>query len=225
MSLIVFDLDGTLVDSRLDLAESTNEMLGTYGAAPLAVDAVAAMVGEGAKVLVARALAAAGLDADVFDALTRFREIYDRRLLVHTRPYPGIEQVVSGLAGNHTLAVLTNKPEAPSRRLLDAFGLARYFRKVVGGDSGPARKPDPAGLHLLMAEFGASGPSTWLVGDSMIDVETARRAEVRMCVALYGFGQLRGELVLDGSEATVRVAPEIPAAISTPGSETGVGTT
>lgn len=218
MSLIVFDLDGTLIDSRLDLAESTNEMLSKYGAAPLPVDAVAAMVGEGAKVLVARALAAAGLDPDEPDALRRFREIYDRRLLFHTRPYDGIDEVVSQMAERHPLAVLTNKPEAPSRRLLDVFGLARHFRRVIGGDSGPARKPDPAGLRALMGEFGTSPAETWLVGDSMIDVETARRAGVRMCVALYGFGQLRGELVLDGSEATVRVAPEIPAAIgmSTP---------
>jgi phosphoglycolate phosphatase len=214
MSLIVFDLDGTLIDSRLDLAESTNEMLSGYGARPLPVDAVAAMVGEGARVLVARALGAAGLDPDEPDALRRFREIYDRRLLIHTRPYDGIEEVVSQMAERHPLAVLTNKPEAPSRRLLDAFGLARHFRRVIGGDSGPARKPDPAGLHVLMGEFGAMPAATWLVGDSMIDVETARRAGVRMCVALYGFGQLRGELVLDGSEATVRVAPEIPAALA-----------
>ena len=216
MPLVVFDLDGTLVDSRLDLAESTNEMLGSYGASPLPVDTVAAMVGEGAKVLVARALEAAGLEKDVHDALKRFREIYDRRLLVQTRPYEGIEQVVSSLANEHPLAVLTNKPEAPSRRLLDAFELGRYFRRIVGGDSGPARKPDPAGLQGLMQEFGAAPAGTWLVGDSMIDVETARRAGVRMCVALYGFGQLRGELVLDGSEITVRAASEIPAAIGSP---------
>jgi phosphoglycolate phosphatase len=213
MSLVVFDLDGTLVDSRLDLAESTNEMLGTYGAAPLPVDAVAAMVGEGAKVLVARALEAAGLDADVADALTRFREIYDRRLLVHTRPYEGIEQAVSILRKAHTLAVLTNKPEAPSRRLLDAFGLAPHFQEIIGGDSGSPRKPDPAGLRRLMERCGGDATDTWLVGDSMIDVDTARRAGVRMCVALYGFGQLRGELVLDGSEVTVGAAREIPAAL------------
>lgn len=213
MSLIVFDLDGTLIDSRLDLAESTNEMLASYGGTPMPVDAVAAMVGEGAKVLVARAMGAAGLDPDEPDALRRFREIYDRRLFVHTRPYAGIEEVVGRLAERHPLAVLTNKPEAPSRRLLDVFGLGRHFRRIIGGDSGPARKPDPEGLRLLMAQCGAEVADTWLVGDSMIDVETARRAGVRMCVALYGFGQLRGELVLDGSEATVRVAREIPAAI------------
>lgn len=213
MSLIVFDLDGTLVDSRLDLAESTNEMLGTYGAPALPVDAVAAMVGEGAKVLVGRALQAAGVEADVPDALARFREIYDRRLLVHTRPYSGIEEVVSALAKDHTLAVLTNKPEAPSRRLLDAFGLSPHFQEIVGGDSGASRKPDPAGLQKLMTTFGAESTGTWLVGDSMIDVETARRAGVRMCVALYGFGQLRGELVLDGSEVTAATAPEIPGAL------------
>lgn len=210
MSLIVFDLDGTLIDSRLDLAESTNEMLGTFGAAALPIDAVAAMIGEGAKVLVMRALAAAGLTVGVDAALQRFRDIYDRRLLIHTRPYPGIEATVKTLASSARLAVLTNKPEAPSRRLLDAFDLAPYFGRVIGGDSGYPRKPDPSGLLALVDEAGVAPSETWMVGDSMIDVATARRANVRMCVALYGFGQLRGELVLDGTERTVRTAGEIP---------------
>ena len=210
MSLIVFDLDGTLVDSRLDLAETTNEMLGTYGAEALPVNAVATMVGEGAGVLVRRALSAAGLVADADQALQRFRDIYDRRLLIHTRPYAGIEATVRALASSGRLAVLTNKPEAPSRRLLEAFGLAPFFGRVVGGDSGFTRKPDPAGLEWLMQDAGVTPEGTWLVGDSMIDVETSRRAGVRMCVALYGFGQMRGELVLDGSERTVRTAYEIP---------------
>src|SRR5688572_22661880 len=137
MSLIIFDLDGTLIDSRLDLAESTNEMLATYGASELPVDDVARMVGEGAKVLVERALAAAGRNPNEPDALKRFREIYDTRLLRHTRPYEGIPEIVDSLAAEHVLAVLTNKPEAPSRRLLEAFGLAPRFREVIGGDSGP----------------------------------------------------------------------------------------
>ena len=214
MSLVVFDLDGTLIDSRRDLAESTNEMLASYGARALPIDDVARMVGEGARVLVQRALSAAGLDPDAPEALQRFREIYDRRLLLHTRPYEGIERTVRDLGMQHTLAVLTNKPAQPSVRLLEEFGLAGVFRRVIGGDSDHARKPDPAGLRALMSEFGSGPRDTWLVGDSMIDVETARRAGTRMCVVLYGFGQLRGELVLDGSEATVERADEIPGVIS-----------
>ena len=213
MSLIVFDLDGTLVDSRRDLAESTNEMLATYGASPLPIDAVARMVGEGARKLVERALAAAELDPAEPDALRRFLEVYDTRLLIHTRPYDGMVDTVRLLAGRHTLAVLTNKPAAPTRRLLDAFEFSTHFRRVIGGDSEWGRKPDPAGLQALMRECGATPASTVMVGDSMIDVETARRAGVRMCVALYGFGQSRGELVLDGTEWTVTRPDEIPAVL------------
>ena len=213
VSLVVFDLDGTLIDSRRDLAESTNEMLSSYGATPLPLDDVARMVGEGARVLVQRALEAAGLDPEEPDALNRFRGIYDRRLLLHTRPYNGIERVVRVLGMRHTLAVLTNKPAAPSERLLEAFGLASFFRRVIGGDSTFARKPDPEGLRALMSEFGSGPRHTWLVGDSMIDVETARRAGARMCVALYGFGHLRGELQLEPAESIVREPAEIPAVI------------
>ncbi len=200
MSLIAFDLDGTLIDSLRDLAESGNEMLGTYGAAPLEVETVAGMVGEGARVLVRRVLAAAGLGPDESEALARFREIYDRRLLIHTRPYPGVPEMVRELADRATLAVLTNKPEAPSRRLLEAFGLASHFPMVIGGDSGFPRKPDPGGLRHLITQSGSDAASAAFVGDSMIDVETARHAGVRMCVALYGFGQARGALTLAGDE-------------------------
>ena len=209
MSLIVFDLDGTLVDSRLDLAESTNEVLATYGAPALPVDRVAMMVGEGARKLVERALGAAGLDPAEPEALARFLEIYGRRLLGHTRPYEGIPDALARLGADHPLAVLTNKPGALTRRLLDAFDLARHFRSVIGGDSEWGRKPDPAGLRALMREHGAEAGGTWLVGDSMIDVETARRAGTRMCVVLYGFGHLRGELVLDGTESVARTAADI----------------
>jgi len=208
-SLVVFDLDGTLIDSRRDLAESTNEMLATYGAPPLPIDRVAMMVGEGAKKLVQAALAAVGLDPQEPDALARFREIYDRRLLLHTRPYDGIGDVLRELASARRLAVLTNKPDAPTNRLLAAFDLTKYFRVVIGGDASWPRKPDPAGLDAIMRDEDATAASTWLVGDSMIDVETARNAGTRVCVALYGFGQARGELVLRPGEATARTPRDV----------------
>jgi len=189
-TLIVFDLDGTIVDSREDLADSTNEMLASYGARPLAIEAVTAMVGEGARMLVARALRAAAPEADLAEALERFREIYDRRLLVHTRPYDGLPAVLDAAGAQSALAVLTNKPEAPARRLLEAFGLAPHFAHVVGGDSGFPRKPDPAGLAHIMLDVHSTPERTLVIGDSNVDWETARRAGTSFCGARYGFGRL-----------------------------------
>ena len=199
----LFDLDGTLVDSQRDLAESANQMLAAYGAPPLAVEAVAGMVGNGAKVLVERALAAAGLDPAETGALGRFLDIYDRELLVHTRPYPGIVPALEAASRAAPLAVLTNKPERPTKRLLDAFGLSPLVRWVIGGDSGYPRKPDPAGLLALVSTAGVALDATLLVGDSMVDIDTARRAGVRVCVARYGFGGARTPLTLAAGELAV----------------------
>lgn len=212
-ALVIFDLDGTLIDSRRDLAESTNEMLASYGAPPRPIDDVAAMVGEGAKVLVERALAAAGVAAGVSEALDRFRAIYDRRLFEHTRPYPGIVEVVRAAGAGAALAVLSNKPEAPSRRLLDGFDLSRWFRWVVGGDGPFPRKPDPAAVAFLRTEAGAPAGRTLLVGDSTIDVETARRAGVRLCVARYGFGRLDAQALAAGTDVAATPA-DVGAAIA-----------
>jgi len=213
MPLVVFDLDGTLVDSRRDLADSTNDMLESYGDAPLPVEQIAAFVGEGARRLVERALVATGRAASVDEALDRFRASYDRRLLLHTRPYDGIVGLIHGLATRVSLAVLTNKPDQPTRRLLQAFDLAASFNWVIGGDSRFPRKPDPAALQYLMQAAGSSTADTLFVGDSMIDVETARRARVAVCVARYGFGHLRGELVLSGDEYVASSPAEIGRAI------------
>jgi phosphoglycolate phosphatase len=207
--LIVFDLDGTLIDSRLDLAESANEMLERYGAAPLPVDRVAGMVGDGARVLVERVLEAAGLNPQRSGALDDFLAIYDRRLTVHTRLYPGIEEAVRAVGGRATLAILTNKPIHHTRRILDAFGIGEAFTLVVGGDSGFPRKPDPAGLLHVMQQAGASIRDTVLVGDSMVDVETGRRAGVRVCVASYGFAQFREGITLLGDELVAREPTEV----------------
>jgi len=152
---------------------------------------------------VARALATRGVDSPVDGALGRFREIYDRRLLLHTRPYEGLVEAVRAISSRASLAVLTNKPEGPARRLLEAFDLGDRFRWVIGGDGPLPRKPDPSGLQHLMAQAAESTDGTLLVGDSAIDVETARRAGVRLCLARYGFGALRGGIVVDASDLVV----------------------
>jgi len=175
-------------------------MLSSYGAEPLPVDQIAAMVGDGAKKLVLRALKSAGRRPETEEALQRFRTIYDRRLLNHTKPYDGILDVVRRAADIAALGVLTNKPAAPTERLLASFGLASFFQWVTAGDSGVPRKPDPTGLKQMIQNAGASAGDTLLVGDSMIDVMTARSAGVQVCVARYGFGQLRGEMTLEPSE-------------------------
>lgn len=202
MPLVVFDLDGTLIDSKQDLADSTNAVIASYGAAPLPVEQVAALVGEGARVLVTRALQAAGLDAEASasEALNRFRQAYAERMTRATRPYEGIVGVVQQTATRAHLAVLSNKPDAPTHQLLDAFALARYFRWVIGGDSTFPRKPDPAGLRYIMGEAEATPEETLFVGDSMIDIQTGRNAGVRVCVALYGFGKARGDLALEPND-------------------------
>lgn len=213
-ALIVFDLDGTLVDSRQDLADSTNEVLESYGAPRLPDEAIAAMVGEGARRLIERALAAAGRDPAEPDALPRFHQIYARRLLVHTRPYDGIPEAVAWAAALAPLAVLTNKPSGPALEVLDAFGLSGHFRWVIGGDDAP-RKPDPAGLERLIALAGVADDRVLMVGDSMIDIETARAAGVAACVALYGFGRARGELVLRGDEILLHTARDLIGVVTT----------
>ncbi len=203
MALVVFDLDGTLVDSRQDLAESTNAVLKSYGAAPLPLERVVMMVGEGARVLVQRALTAAGLERDeagVDEALDRFHACYRLRLLATTRPYDGIDEMLSRAATLAELAVLTNKPLAPAQRLIEAFGWSSHFISIIGGDGEAPRKPDPAGLRQLMSLAGVGPSSTMLVGDSMVDVQTARRAGTAMCVARYGFGNTRGDMTLQGDE-------------------------
>ena len=186
--LIVFDLDGTLIDSRQDIADTTNALLVELGAEPLPANAVAAMVGEGAAVLVRRALVRSGLRPDLRQALARFLELYDERLLVHTRPYAGVREALEALQPQRALAVLTNKPGRHTTRILEELDLARYFGQVIGGDSPLGRKPDPAGLRQLVTAAGATPEATVLVGDSPIDLETARRAGTRACLARYGFG-------------------------------------
>jgi phosphoglycolate phosphatase len=213
MPLIVFDLDGTIIDSRKDLADSTNDMLATYGAPPRSIDEIAGMIGDGAKKLVERALTASGLDPNEPEALDRYRAIYERRLLDTTRPYEGMVEVLAAARPRSPLALLSNKPEAPTRRLLDAFGLSDYFSWVIGGDSGFERKPDPASLEYLMHQGQTTGETTMFVGDSVVDAETARRARVRLCLVDFGFGYLPPTFQLRPGEIHVSRAAEVTEAI------------
>jgi phosphoglycolate phosphatase len=184
--VVVFDLDGTLVDSATDLASAASALTQELGGRPLGRAEVVRMVGEGAAVLVRRALTAAGLDPHTPGALERFLALYDGRLLETTRLYPGIAAALRALDPRLALAVLTNKPRGPAERLLEGLGVRPLFIEIVGGDSPWPRKPDPAGLRALSLH--ADGGPMVLVGDSPVDAETARRGNVPFVFAAYGFG-------------------------------------
>jgi len=220
--LVVFDLDGTLVNSRRDIAVSANEALTHFGAPPLDDDAIARFVGDGARMLMARTLKAAGIDAAQLPAaLATFLEIYNRRLLETTVPYDGIGALIAELAEADewrargvVLGVITNKPQQPSERILAAFDLARHFRWVIGGDTTWPRKPDPSSLEWMMADAGVSPAQTLFVGDTEIDARTARAARAPFCLASYGFGQERGATALLPGETAAPAAEGIRQAVA-----------
>ena len=208
---VVFDLDGTLVDSRRDLAESANALLAECGCATQPEEAIGRMVGDGAATLVARAFAAGGCPPPP-DALARFLAIYNARLLKFTRPYERVDEVLEALEPRMPLAVLTNKPLASTRYILDGLDLARFFQPdlVAGGDGPLPRKPDPSGLNALCDRVGVDPASTLMVGDSVVDWQTARAAGTRVCLASYGFGfesvpagSLRADDAVIGSPAAL----------------------
>ena len=206
-----FDLDGTLIDSRRDLADSANALLASYGAPALADEAIVSMVGCGAATLVKRVITAAGIDAPPDEALPRFLSLYDGRLTHHTRPYAGVPELLENLhAAQMAMALLTNKPLQQSLSILDTFGLSKFFRWIVGGDGPWPRKPSPDGLRFLMKQASAGPAEAILIGDSSVDLETSRNAGVRVCLARYGFGyaDLPGA-DLRGGEALVDTPAQI----------------
>jgi phosphoglycolate phosphatase len=184
--IIALDLDGTLIDSARDIAESVSELLESYGAAPLPVPDIVTMVGDGAPMLVRRALTRSGLDPSPREALDRYLQIYDRRLMNHTTPYDGVAESLAVMVRRGPLTVLTNKPLGPSIGILEALGLRGFFTRIIGGDSDYGRKPEPAGLLSLQAL--APNEQLVMVGDSPADWKTAQAAQVPFVFARYGFG-------------------------------------
>jgi phosphoglycolate phosphatase len=212
--LIAFDLDGTLIDSRRDLADSANQLIAELGGAPLPEAAVGRMVGDGARVLVERALAAAGL-VDPGNALPRFLAIYDTRLLNHTRPYPGVEAAIEAARRGGRVTMLTNKPLHHTARIVDALGWAPLFDEVVGGDNPLGRKPEPRALLAMMSGAGVAATHALLVGDSKVDLDTARRAGVRCVLVSFGYGfesvdkaPIEGETIVKDVATLVREIEE-----------------
>jgi len=184
---LIFDLDGTLIDSKLDLAISVNVMLTSLGRAALPEETIASYVGSGAAVLVSRALGNSPGEEEVKKALGIFLAHYSQHNLDNTWAYPGVEEALAQLK-SYPLAVLTNKPAAVSEEILEGLGLARYFRKIYGGNSFETKKPDPLGANTILREFGVTAPQAVMVGDSEVDVQTARNTGMLAAAVNYGFG-------------------------------------
>jgi phosphoglycolate phosphatase len=187
IQLVVFDLDGTLADTKKDLALSVNAMREHMGLGPLPLEAVTSYVGHGVTVLIKRALGDEAPDGEVQKGLAFFLDHYAHHLLDNTTAYSGVREALEGL-GNRKLAILTNKPTRFSREIIAGLGLASYFFEIYGGDSFPLKKPDPMGIETLMGRLSIPAEKTLMVGDSDTDVLTGRNAGTWTCGVTYGFG-------------------------------------
>jgi phosphoglycolate phosphatase len=188
MRALLFDLDGTLIDSKLDLVNSVNFMLHEMRREVLPLAAVAGYIGHGAPRLVADALGAGAVEADRRRGLEIFLAHYSEHNLDATRAYTGVVEGLEALQ-ERPMAVLTNKPAKMSVEILETLGLLKYFRAVYGGDSFEKKKPDPAGALAILKDLGVGPHESAMVGDSGVDIQTARNAGMYAIAVNYGFGQ------------------------------------
>ena len=184
---LIFDLDGTLIDSKRDLVHSVNIMLREMGRAELREETISRYIGQGAPQLVGRALGEGATEEEHKRALQFFLGYYEEHKMDTTRAYPGVAETLEELA-DLPMAILTNKPARISVRILNELGLKRYFRAVYGGNSFETKKPDPLGANTILREFGAAPQEALLIGDSEVDVQTARNAGTLAVAVNYGFG-------------------------------------
>jgi phosphoglycolate phosphatase len=183
---VVFDLDGTLADTRDDLVDAVNHVLRTLHLPVLPSETICQYIGEGARLLVERSLGNQHRDR-VEEAVALFLPYYAAHLLDRTRAYPGVAEVASALHDRGVmLSLLSNKPEKMSRAILDGLGLLSAFTIVLGADSVPVRKPDPSGIECLLDQTGTPRERMLLIGDSKIDLETARAARIAFCGVAWG---------------------------------------
>ena len=184
---LIFDLDGTLIDSKQDLIRSVNAMLVEMGREALHEGTISGYIGHGAPQLIARALGNGAAEAEQEQALKFFLKHYEEHKLDSTCAYPGVAEALEELR-EFSMAVLTNKPVRVSRKILEGLGLANYFRAVYGGNSFETKKPDPLGAKKILEELSAAPPHALMVGDSEVDVQTARNAGTLAAAVNYGFG-------------------------------------
>lgn len=188
IDLLIFDLDGTLIDSKLDLAHAANATRRHMGMSPLENERVYSFVGNGAPVLIRRVLGAEATEAQVQEALEFFLEYYRDHMLDYTVLYAGVRETLGRLRdAGVRMAVLTNKPVRISRAIVEGLGVGGNFQQVYGGNSFDFKKPHPIGVETLMAECGTARQRTMMVGDSAVDIQTARNARVQSCGVTYGF--------------------------------------
>ncbi len=186
--LLIFDLDGTLIDSQRDLANSVNASRDHLGLEPIADQLIYSYVGNGAPVLIRRALGPEAPQTDVDKALEFFLHFYHDHMLEHTKLYPGVRLALDRLhEAGHRLAVLTNKPWRISQAIVEGLGLKAHFQRVYGGNSFAEKKPHPVGIDTLVSELNWPRETTIMVGDSSVDIRTARNAGVMACGVTYGF--------------------------------------
>jgi phosphoglycolate phosphatase len=209
LDLLIFDLDGTLIDSKKDLVNAVNSTRAHMGMPPLGDETVASYIGNGAPVLIRRALGVEATEDEVKEALEFFIECYRDHALDYTRLYPGVAPSLERLASaGIDMAVLTNKPVRISRFIVDGLGVSARFGQVYGGNSFDFKKPNPIGIQKLMDEFGAARDRTMMVGDSSVDILTACNAQVKSCGVTYGFQpetlvEPRPDLLVDRMEELV----------------------